>query len=97
MGITHPPKILEMGYGFNKFQPKSLGTHPITHGSKWVKPVFRSLDEKDVASGANPLGTQRRSTPPGVGYLPYEPTDEKSSSWIHGPPVIMQLRWKEFP
>jgi hypothetical protein len=23
------------------------------------------MDEKDVASGANPLGTQRRSTPPG--------------------------------
>ncbi|KAH6848213.1 hypothetical protein B0I37DRAFT_342539 [Chaetomium sp. MPI-CAGE-AT-0009] len=58
--------------------------------------VFRSLDEKDAADGANPLGTQRRLTPPEVSYtgVPYKPTEEKSSSWIYGPPVIKQLRWR---
>jgi hypothetical protein len=56
--------------------------------------VFRSLDEKDAAGGANPLGTQRRLTPPAVRYMPYQPTDEKSSSWIYGPPVIKKLRWR---
>lgn len=57
--------------------------------------VFRSLDEKDAAAGgANPLGTQRRLTPPVVTYTPNKPIDEKSSSWIYGPPVIMPLRWE---
>jgi hypothetical protein len=40
MGITHPPNVLEMGYGFNPFQPENLGTHPIIHGSKWDKPTW---------------------------------------------------------
>ena len=52
--------------------------------------VFRSLDERDAAA----LGTQGRLSPPAVAYAPYKPTEEKSSSWIHGPPVIMQLRWE---
>jgi hypothetical protein len=55
--------------------------------------VFRSLDEKAAAAGGgNPLGTQRRLTPPTVTYTPNKPTEEKSSSWISGPPVIMQPR-----
>jgi len=57
---------------------------------------FRYLGEKTRAGGANPLGTQRRSSPPAVAYAPYKPTDEKSSSWIYGPPVVRQLRWREF-
>ena len=56
--------------------------------------VFRSLDEKDAADGANSLGTQGRLSPPAVAYAPYKPTEEKSSSWVYGPPVIMQLRWE---
>lgn len=56
---------------------------------------FRSLDDKDAAAhGANPLGTQRRLTSPVVTYTPKKPTDEKSSSSIYGPPVIMPLKWE---
>jgi hypothetical protein len=40
MGITHPPNVLEMGYGFNPFQPENMGTHPFTHGSEWDKPTW---------------------------------------------------------
>jgi hypothetical protein len=59
--------------------------------------VFRSLDDKDTAAGgANPLGTQRRLTPPTVTFTPNKPTEERSSSWIYGPPVIMQGR-REVP
>ena len=57
--------------------------------------IFRSLDEKDsAAGGANPLGTQRRLTPPEVTYTPNKPIEEKSSSWIYTRPVIMQLGWE---
>ncbi len=55
--------------------------------------VFRSLDGAD---GENPLGTQHQLTPPMVGYAPYNPNEDKSSSWIFGPPVTMQLRWREY-
>ncbi len=55
--------------------------------------VFRALDEKDAADGANFLGTQGRLSPPPIGIGPYRPREDKSSSWIYGPPVIKQLRW----
>lgn len=49
--------------------------------------IFRSLDEKDTAGGANPLGTQRRLEYPISSIKPYKSRDEVSSRWIYGPPI----------
>jgi hypothetical protein len=58
--------------------------------------VFRSLDEADAVGSEDPLGTQRQLTPPMVAYTYYEPKEDKSSTWIYGPPVMMELKWREY-
>ncbi|KAF6829514.1 hypothetical protein CPLU01_07920 [Colletotrichum plurivorum] len=51
--------------------------------------IFRSLEERDTAGGARPLGSQRRLEPPEIHLSGYRPRSDEGTSWLYGPPTMM--------